>query len=187
MVAPSRQVPDPAHGNARCESRHVAETDAIVAALAQLSLQHQQLAVALAELQRQMAKLERHLGLELLLAANASPLCSESRAADTPMSRALRFLDENLADDISVDALARIAGLSPGRFSTQFRHTVGDSPHRYLVRLRVERARAMLLQGFNPTEAALAVGFYDQSHLTRHMQRLLGITPGALARAYRAA
>jgi AraC-like DNA-binding protein len=186
MVALSKQLaePRPDRGEARCESGRVDETHAIVDALAQLSLQHHRLAVAFAELQGQMAKLERHLQLAQLPARSA---CRESRDADTPMSRALAFLEENLANDISVDAIARIAGLRPGHFSTMFRLAVGDSPHRYLVRLRVERARALILQGSSPTDAALAAGFYDQSHLTRHMQRLLGITPGSLARTYRAA
>lgn len=170
------------------------QTDAIGSALAKLSLQHHQLALALAELQRQMSKLERHLQLEQLLTrhggAPVQPPSSGSQdgeAPSTPMSRVLAFLDANLADDLSVDELARIAGLSPGHFSTMFRIAVGESPHRHLVRLRVERARALLLRGDSPADAALAVGFCDQSHLARHMQRLLGITPGALARAYRSA
>jgi AraC-like DNA-binding protein len=56
-----------------------------------------------------------------------------------------------------------------------------------VLRLRVERARTLLQQGMDPLSAALATGFCDQSHLARHMQRTLGITPGAPARAFRAA
>ena len=49
--------------------------------------------------------------------------------------------------------------------------------------LRVERARQMLERGADPAAAALAVAFYDQSHLSRHMRRFLGVTPGEIARA----
>src|SRR6187401_561954 len=155
MVAVTKQLEEhrSAHGEARCDSSRVDERHSIVDAIAQLSLQHQRLAAALAELQRQMAKLERHRQLDQLTARNAQPISREngdaplisrdSRGADTPMSRALTFLEENFADDISVDALARIAGLTPGHFSTMFRLAVGDSPHRYLVRLRVERAHEL--------------------------------------------
>jgi AraC-like DNA-binding protein len=43
---------------------------------------------------------------------------------------------------------------------------------------RVERARRLLLDGRSPAEVATATGFYDQSHLTRHFRRLVGVPPG---------
>lgn len=101
------------------------------------------------------------------------------------VQRVIEFMQAHLADDISVDALARIANLSPAHFSTCFRASVGEPPHQHLVRLRVERARGLLERGLDPASAALAVGFYDQSHLARHMRRMLGVTPGAIARARR--
>jgi AraC-like DNA-binding protein len=44
----------------------------------------------------------------------------------------------------------------------------------------VERARELLVAGVDPSHAAVAVGFYDHSHLARHMRRLLGISPSVL-------
>jgi AraC-like DNA-binding protein len=71
-----------------------------------------------------------------------------------------------------------VAGLSVWRFATVFREQVGVSPHRYICRLRVERAQALLRAGMSPAEAASEAGFYDQSHLSRHFKNLCGMTPG---------
>lgn len=101
------------------------------------------------------------------------------------LARVVEFLDAHLADDLSVEDLSRVAGLSPAHFSSLFRTTFGEPPHQHVIRLRVERARRLLERGADPSEAALAVGFYDQSHLARHMRRLLGITPGTIARTIR--
>jgi AraC family transcriptional regulator len=94
----------------------------------------------------------------------------------------IEYLEARLADDVSVAELAVLAGLSAGHFSGLFRNTTGEPPHRYHLRLRVERARRLIERGMNASDAALEVGFFDQSHLTRHMRRLLGTSPGELRR-----
>jgi AraC-like DNA-binding protein len=106
--------------------------------------------------------------------------------APAVLARVLDYLEAHVADDVAVADLAAIAGLSPAHFATSFRASVGEPPHRHHLRLRVERARTLLQQGMEPLSAALATGFCDPSHLARHMQRTLGITPGALARSFRA-
>ncbi len=64
-------------------------------------------------------------------------------------------------------------------FSAEF----GMPPHRYLVSRRIDHARRLLLDGLSPNEVAVATGFYDQPHLTRHFTKVVGITPGAFARS----
>ncbi|ESU46140.1 AraC family transcriptional regulator [Streptomyces sp. HCCB10043] len=56
-------------------------------------------------------------------------------------------------------------------------------PHQYVTARRVDLARRLLLEGVSPGEAAGAVGFHDQSHLTRHFKRIAGTTPGRFARS----
>jgi hypothetical protein len=63
-----------------------------------------------------------------------------------------------------------------------FVRAYGITPHRYLVGRRVDRARHLLTTGCPPADAAIASGFYDQAHLTRHFTRVLGVTPAAYAR-----
>jgi AraC family transcriptional regulator len=101
------------------------------------------------------------------------------------VTRVLEYLHAHLAEDLSVEDLSSVAGLRPAHFSTLFRTTFGEPPHQHVLRLRVERARELLEHGADPSAAALTVGFYDQSHLARHMRRFLGVTPGRIARASR--
>src|SRR6185436_5224125 len=74
------------------------------------------------------------------------------------LSRALELLDARLAEDVSIEELAAVAGLSPAHFATLFRNSTGDPPHRHHLRMRVERARHLLEAGADPSDAALAVG-----------------------------
>ncbi len=128
-------------------------------------------------------------GIALAIVARLQAL--DRRAPDAPshglapacLARVLEYLDAHLRDDVSVDTLARLANLSPAHFSTLFRNSFGEPPHQHMLRLRVERARVLLEGGTDPSAAAFAVGFYDQSHLSRHMRRMLGVTPGMIARA----
>ena len=66
-----------------------------------------------------------------------------------------------------------------------FRKQVGVPPYAYLLNCRVERARTLLASGVPPAEAALEVGFGDQSHLNRFFRRFVGTTPGAYRRSQR--
>ncbi len=53
------------------------------------------------------------------------------------------------------------------------------------MHLRVRLAQRLLRSGLRPAAAAVAAGFADQSHLHRHFARIVGVTPGAYARAVR--
>jgi len=86
------------------------------------------------------------------------------------------------ADETSLDALARLAGVTPFRVIRAFRAATGLAPHQYLIQVRVERARQFLAEGSVPSLAALRTGFVDQSHLTYHFKKHLGITPGKYQR-----
>lgn len=66
-----------------------------------------------------------------------------------------------------------------------FARELGLTPHAYLVHLRVARARRLIVDGWTLADTALAVGYSEQSALTRQFRRLVGITPGAYARATR--
>jgi AraC-like DNA-binding protein len=94
------------------------------------------------------------------------------------LDRVLRHIDEHLGQPLSLAELAELAGLSLWRFATVFREQVGISPHRYICRLRVQRAQALILDGVPAATAASEAGFYDQSHLSRHFKTVCGMTPG---------
>lgn len=108
--------------------------------------------------------------------------------ASAPLSpserdRALAHIQENLAGPLNVIGLARSLGLSRTHFTRRFRTTFGMPPIQYALKLRVDRALALIREGdHRVAEAAYAVGFYDQSHLDRHCRKFYGHAPSALMR-----
>lgn len=96
----------------------------------------------------------------------------------------LEYLDENLAEDVSLAELAGLAGLSHRHFCTAFRRSVGVPPHRHLVERRIARSKELLADpALSVTDVAMAVGFGSGTHFATMFRKLAGTTP----RAYRAA
>ena len=94
------------------------------------------------------------------------------------LNRAVDFINAHLAEDISLESLANAAGLSPFHFARLFKRSTGVSPHQYVLRCRVERARGLLMRSkASIAEVALEVGFCDQSHLAAHFKRVYGVSP----------
>ena len=95
-------------------------------------------------------------------------------------------MDAHFDEQLTLESLARVAGLSVHHFARAFRQSTGEPPHQYLLRRRIERATEMLKQPHLPlSEIALAVGFSDHSHFARHFRRLVGMSPGAARWAQR--
>jgi len=104
-----------------------------------------------------------------------------------PVRRAVELMRERLADPLKLDAIAAHAGLDKFHLSRAFRQQTGLSPHAFLIRLRVHRAKALLAAGVRPSAVAPRVGLCDQSQLNRYFRRVVGATPGEFARAMRVA
>lgn len=99
------------------------------------------------------------------------------------MQRLLEFIDANLDENLSLDRLATEAGISPLYLARAFKRAVGHSPHQYLLRRRVERAKELLRTTELPVlDVALAAGFSSQSHLSYWMIRQVGVSPAAYRR-----
>ena len=104
--------------------------------------------------------------------------------ASRDVSRTLGYVNDNLDGNVSIEAMAAVAGLSPFHFSRTFTRATGHPPHRYVMRARVERAVALLRgSALSLAEIAFRTGFADQSHMGRHIRQLHGISPKALRRA----
>jgi AraC-like DNA-binding protein/mannose-6-phosphate isomerase-like protein (cupin superfamily) len=94
-----------------------------------------------------------------------------------------RFAGLHLSEDLSLDDLAAISGLSKYHFARRFRSLSGETPMAMVNRLRVERARMLLYQTDDGLETiASAVGFADASALSHAFRRLTGVSPGSLRR-----
>lgn len=96
------------------------------------------------------------------------------------LQRAKDLVDSRYPEALTVDDLARAAGLSRAHFSREFRRMFGDSPHAYLLTRRLERAAA-LLRGTEATVAdiCMAVGLESVGSFTTSFVRMFGKTPVA--------
>jgi AraC-like DNA-binding protein len=129
------------------------------------------------------AEQQQRLGA-FLDAANAGPSTSPPSPRLTPaVSKARQYLDDRFAEDVHLDDLEAVVGLSRFYLVRRFRAEVGLPPHAYQLARRIDRARALISDGMSLIEVAGRCGFTDQSHLTRHFRRAVGVTPGAYARA----
>lgn len=100
----------------------------------------------------------------------------------------IQRLEGDFSQRISITDLARIANLSVDYFACAFRKATGSTPHQYLLRVRLGRARAMMTQDtqrMSMAEIALTCGFADQTHFCRHFRRFFGMTPSAFLRESR--
>lgn len=101
--------------------------------------------------------------------------------APVQLKRVQAHIEEHLDGDLSLPALAAVACSSASHFKVLFRRTLGTPVHEYVMRRRVERARILLTGGGIPaSEVALMSGFAHQSHMARHMRKVLGVTPRML-------
>lgn len=99
------------------------------------------------------------------------------------LRRVRAYIDDHIGERISLDELAREAGVSRFHFARQFRLSTGESPMGYVRRIRVERSKSILqARGSSIAEVAARMGFSDQSHFTRIFGRLVGVSPGNFAR-----
>jgi transcriptional regulator GlxA family with amidase domain len=99
------------------------------------------------------------------------------------IQKALTYARLNLQKDLSVEALADIAGLSPRQFSRAFREETSQSPAKAIEHLRVEAARLMLEEGRLPIEViANEVGFGDRERMRRSFIRNIGHPPTSVRR-----
>ena len=95
------------------------------------------------------------------------------------LDRVRDFIETNLGEDLTIEALANEACLSPFHFARAFRAATGVAPHRYVTNRRLEKARSWISEGQVPlAEIAFRCGFSSQASFTRWFKRLVGATPG---------
>ena len=97
-------------------------------------------------------------------------------------------MEDNLGKNFTLDELCRAVGISRFHFARLFRESTGERLMGYSVRLRIERAKAMLSQSDRRiSEIAVTLGFFDQSHFSRTFRRMTGISRGRYMRMREAA
>ncbi|MFM0741736.1 AraC family transcriptional regulator [Paraburkholderia xenovorans] len=100
------------------------------------------------------------------------------------LRRVVEYIDSNLQEPIRLSQLCEIANMSPAHFVRQFKATLGQPAHQFVLNRRIELARKLLSHSDQPlVEVALHCGFTHQEHLTNVFRRLVGIAPGAYRRS----
>ncbi|MEM8737969.1 MAG: AraC family transcriptional regulator [Planctomycetota bacterium] len=136
-----------------------------------------------------IGSLARSLAVSLLRAYGTQDPRADSRPGQLnrrELDAVRDYVEAHLAEDVTLEELAGVTHLSVYHFTRKFKRTTGLTPHCYLMRRRVERAKALLKdrlfadRGIAPI--AYACGFSDQSHLTRYFKRIVGVTPAQFRR-----
>jgi AraC-like DNA-binding protein len=87
------------------------------------------------------------------------------------------FLENSPETQIKVSHLAEKVSVCQSHMIREFKKALGLTPHYFQIQNRVRRAQSLLEQGVPISEAALAVGFYDQSHFVKYFRHFLGMPP----------
>ncbi|MBH5318443.1 helix-turn-helix domain-containing protein [Paenibacillus sp. GSMTC-2017] len=105
-------------------------------------------------------------------------------ASEQPsMERSITYLENNYSDKITRDGLAEIAGVTGSHYSILFKQTTGYPLSEYLSKLRVNRAKELLISGSGTLrEIALKVGYKDEFYLSRRFKQGTGVAPSSYAR-----
>ena len=104
------------------------------------------------------------------------------------LKQVLSFIEEQLAEELSLAQVAAAAGLSVSRLKVLFRTSTGLPVHQFIIQRRVERAKDLLRKDhLSMADVAAAAGFSHQSHMARHMRRAMGLAPRELRRRWSAA
>jgi len=124
---------------------------------------------------------------DLIPGLSWTPQEADAPAGSGLSSMALRrvrsFMEANLGESLTLDDLAGAAGVSRFHFARLFRISTGASPMNYLMKLRIVRAKLLLLRNDRSVcDVAAALGFCDQSHFSRTFRRMTGQTPREFVR-----
>jgi AraC family transcriptional regulator len=92
--------------------------------------------------------------------------------------RVMEFIEAHLAEEISLAALAELAGLSLFHFARAFTQSFGMPPHRYHMARRMDRARSLLQRPtLSVTQIGVQIGFRETSSFSKAFRRFTGLTP----------
>lgn len=123
------------------------------------------------------------LAVHLLRHYSASKLTIKNYTDGLPQSKlrqAIEYINDRLTHDLTLAELAAVVKLSPNYFVSLFKRSTGLSPHQYVLKCRIECAKALLAENKLPIiEICHQVGFQNPSHFTTVFRRFMGTTPGA--------
>lgn len=154
---------------------------------------HSELVSLLKELHLMIMQEEKDFRKEELFLFLLEQLIEEYTDQDTPLLKleqnteiraACEFLKQNYMNNITLDDLSNLTGLSKYYLLRSFTRQKGISPYSYLITIRINEAKKLLEQGTSPIDAALRTGFADQSHFSNFFKKQIGLTPRQYMRIF---
>jgi AraC-like DNA-binding protein len=109
---------------------------------------------------------------------------TDSRSGSGRLDAVKAMIAARCGESLTLDEMAACAGMSRYHFVRTFRRAVGMTPHAWQLDLRIQRARGLLDQGMALADAALQLGFADQSHFQRAFKARVAATPGEYRRNF---
>ena len=124
--------------------------------------------------------------LEQLVLRYATPTgaARPTTVTETGLAAVRELLDDRAAENVGLDELAAVAGLSRFHLIRAFQRRYGVTPFAHIRHRRIEKARAALRTGATLADAAAGAGFADKSHLGRAFRAVMGATPGEYRQSY---
>ena len=127
------------------------------------------------------------LALEMIAAASNDYAASRRPKSSRWLNQTREFLHAEFAKNLTIEKIAKIAGVHPSHLARSFREQVGYTIGEYVRRLRVEFASHQLSStDASLGEIAAVAGFSDQSHFSRTFKTYFGVTPGEYRKITRA-
>lgn len=124
------------------------------------------------------------IGLAGLMHPIATP--EDQRTHFQELERVIGYLETGFVDEVTVESLAGIAGISVPHFNRRFRQLLRLSPMEYVLSLRIQDAQRQLVTSNRSIgEIAIGTGFCDQSHFTKRFRKVTGMTPLAYRKRFR--
>ncbi|NJL46699.1 MAG: helix-turn-helix transcriptional regulator [Leptolyngbyaceae cyanobacterium SM2_5_2] len=107
-----------------------------------------------------------------------SPTVAAAALEGLKLKQLKDYIEEHLAEDLAIATLSALIPMSQFHFARAFKATVGEPPHRYILRRRVERAKILLsVKRLSVAEVSYQTGFSSQSHFTAQFRKHVGMTP----------
>ena len=128
--------------------------------------------------------------IEIALQKERSATTNDSLETQAHLSfrikRAIAHIEERIGDNITIDQLAKAAGMSRDHFVRTFRKSTGETPHQYLVERRMARARRILqTTDIKVADVARQCGYESLTYFSTLFRREVGVSPAAYRRANR--